>query len=146
MSTETKQPEPPINPIVPLVKKWLTRFETCVRQKLFEQAKLMCHEQVVWMGTESNIAFGWREVELKEWSETWKGQLAFSFDIARASIMPSPDSSQVVVCLPWLARGLIHKSEPKTGRATIVLGVFDEDHKILCIHAHFSKNPVTRLG
>lgn len=132
------------DPLIELAKKWLSRFETCIRRRMYEPAKAMCHERLVWFGIESNITFGWKQTEEKEWKETWPKQLAFTFDLGKAQIIVHQG---IIFCLlPWKCRGLIHGSAEKSGRASIVLGVFDEDHKLLCMHVHLSINPITRIA
>lgn len=138
MSESTDQPQQE-HPLLALARKWMSKFEACVRKRNYEQAKALCHEFVVWCGTEANIALGWRQTELSEWSESWPGQLAFTMDMATAKMIPA--ETFIVVIVAWYASGLIQGSPQRRGRATFILGLFDEDHKILCLHAHFSVNP-----
>lgn len=97
----------------------------------------MFHERVVTLGLAANCACGIDETESREFMAQWPTQIAFSFDLGSANIIPGTDF--YVVCLPWESRGVIIGAPNKSGRATVVLGHFD-DGTLKCLHLHLSEN------
>ena len=139
MSTEEK-PEPTLKD---LAKVWISRFESCVRSRKYGFLSKLFHEHVVVMGLESNICGNLDAAIDKEFKQVWPHQLVFTLDVAKTHIIP--DAQSLMIIAPWSAKSVIVGSQPKQGRITILLGIF-EAGKLLALHLHISTNPVPNLN
>jgi ketosteroid isomerase-like protein len=101
-------------------------------------AQKLFHPNLSMFGTESLVAIGRVQAENLEWREAWKNQLSFNFDYSSASIIPCGDMT--IVSVLWEAQALLHGAPAQKGRASVILGRF-ENGKILAVHLHLSRKP-----
>lgn len=126
-------------------KLWMKKFENAVRRKQFdiEQLRALFHEKVVWFGLETNICADLKQTIEQEFKELWPTQLGFTCDFNRAVVFS--DATSISIFVPWVSGSKIAGAPTKSGRATIVLGIFDGKN-VRCINGHFSINPITRIS
>lgn len=117
------------------VLEWLTEFQRCVRAYDYDAAEKLFHSCVVAFGTRTNHADSIAALRKHQWEMQWPSNLEFTFYPEKAAVLRGLD--QVVICLPWASKSIIHRAPKRIGRATIVLGVFEEG-KLLALHTHFS--------
>lgn len=122
--------------LLELMQRWFSRYEHCIRQRDKDTASEMFHPKAVCFPLNSNRT-DCPESQKVEWKR-WKEQLAFTFDLSSAAILPS--AGAIVVALNWTANPLIHGSPRKEGRGTYMFMLFDNG-RFACLHEHLSENP-----
>jgi hypothetical protein len=119
------------------VRLFFERYESCVRGRKYELMQKLWHPNATCFGLCCNVASGRVQIENLEWRELWPSQLAFTFDMQSACIIPN--GADTVVAILWSANGLLHGSPRQHGRATMMLAAVEKDQTI-CLHSHFSRN------
>lgn len=120
-----------------LCRLWLNDYEKCCRNRNYEGARKLFHEKVILIGTHSDSCTSIDEAINQEWQWEWPKQIAFTFDIGSAKIVPG--QGFYVLALPWESRPVIIGPPTNYGRATIVLAQF-EDGTLKCLHMHTSES------
>ena len=74
-----------------------------------------------------------------QWDNVWPRTVAFSFDLANALALASPDGALAVAVAPWTSTGSHPDGAPfpRPGRATIVLAR-QPDGRRLGVHSRMS--------
>jgi len=118
---------------------WLRRFEVCVRERRYEEARTFFSDTVLGFGTNVRKAVGLKELEGRQWRVIWEASSDFRFDLDELVLVG--DEHLRVVALPWTSIGYDAERRPfqRPGRATIVLA--RREDAWLAVHTHFSLDP-----
>lgn len=127
------------------IKKWLTRFAVCVRERNFAGGREMFYEDVVCFGSRAEILIGLDDLIERQWKEIWPNITGFHFLTDRFHCEMSADGRTACVIVPWISTGYHEDgtSFPRPGRVTILLVRDSEQGAWQAKHTHYSLYPGT---
>jgi hypothetical protein len=116
---------------------WLTTFEKFVREKNFEDAKLLYKDSSTLFGTRVEYSTDIEHYQKFQWSNVW--DTSENFTISQVVQMDSDDTLAIAAVLWTNTTSLDDVKVQRSGRATFVYEIQDGIPK--AIHSHFSESP-----
>ena len=119
------------------ILNWLTTFEKFVREKNFEDAKLLYKDSSTLFGTRVEYSRDIEHYKKFQWSNIWN--TSENFAISQVVQIESGDTLSFAAVLWTNTTSLDDVKVQRSGRATFVYEI--QDGIARAIHSHFSESP-----
>ena len=124
------------------VAAWLEAFAAAVRSRDFAAGRRLFGPDAIGFGTRLDCAEGLEALVSGQWGAVWPMTEGFEFDPPTIAIRVSPDAQLACVHALWHSRAIPSAgSEPRSGRATLLLARDSVDTGWKALHTHFSRMP-----
>jgi ketosteroid isomerase-like protein len=126
------------------IRRWLETFAQCVREVDYDRAREMFDLDVVGFGTFAAMLIGREALIDGQWKNIWGCTRGFHFLLDAAHADVSTDGDMAFVATPWISQGRDAAGNwyDRLGRCTLVLRKRTRDGAWLCIHSHYSRQPI----
>jgi hypothetical protein len=127
-----------------LLRSWLNRFATAVRDREPSAAALLFQPQVIGFGSVASVTTSLEQLQSQQWGAIWPRSTGFAFE-PDPWVALSSDGCTVVVAAQWTSTGYHADGQPfeRPGRCTLVLLRSSREVAWLAAHTHFSLVPGT---
>ena len=126
------------------LQAWLTAFAECVRERQFDEGRVMFAPDVTSFGTWTGRMDGLDTLVARQWRNVWPNTCGFAFDLDTFVGHESGDTGWAAAT--WSSHALNADGSAgfrRTGRATFAFA--KREGRWVAVHSHFSLDPAGRL-